>query len=341
MTIGIKEIKQILENNDPNFIEELALKAKKITEQHFGRTISLYAPLYLSNYCSSFCLYCGFNKKQKIKRFKLSPSQIDKEMAFLANEGIKNILLLTGESYGATPLPYLKEAISIAKKYFSSISIEMHPMQEYEYKQLFIAGVDGITIYQETYNKKRYKEVHLSGKKADYEFRLNTPERAARAGIRNISIGILLGLHEIAEDLFSLYNHLHKLEKCYPGVEYSLSFPRLRPIKGFSLNWNPVDDLTFVKIICMSRLAFPRTGINLSTREKPELRNHLLGIGVTRISAGSNTSVGGYTIYKSTEQQPQFDIEDNRSVREIIQTIKEKGFDPIFTDWRRIKNEPV
>ncbi len=341
MMITLAEIKQILENKDPHFIEGLAQKAKKITEQYFGRTISLYTPLYLSNYCSSHCLYCGFNKKQKLKRFKLTPSQMDKEMAFLANEGIKNILLLTGESYGATPLSYLKEAVSIAKKYFSGISIEMHPMQEYEYKQLFMAGVDGITIYQETYNKKRYKEVHLSGKKADYEFRLNTPERAARAGIRNISLGILLGLHDLAEDLFSLYQHLRKLEKCYPGVEYSLSFPRLRPIKGFSLNWHHVDDLTFVKIICMSRLAFPRTGINLSTREKPDLRDHLLGIGVTRISAGSNTSVGGYTIYKSAEQQPQFDIEDNRSVKEIVQTIKKKGFDPIFTDWRRIKNESI
>jgi len=334
--ISLSSIKNILNNNDPAFVEDLAQKAKALTQQYFGRTIALYSPLYLSNYCSSHCTYCGFNNHNKIKRFKLTESEMHQEMQCVANYGIENILLLTGESYQSTPLDYLQKAVDVAKQYFSSICLEAHPLEETQYITLFQKGVDGLTLYQETYDRARYSQVHLSGQKADYDYRLDTLNRAARAGMRNLSLGILLGLGPLAEDLCALYKHLKKMENNFPGVEYSLSFPRLKPIKGKLLEESLVDDITFIKIICLSRILFPRVGINLSTRETYHLRDHAIELGVTRISAGSNTSVGGYSLSPKEKQDPQFDIEDSRSVEKIVALLKERNLDPVLTDWRRI-----
>lgn len=339
--ITLNEIKNILTNKNPKETEQLAQEARRLSEQYFGRTISLYAPLYLSNYCSSHCTYCGFHSHNRIKRIKLNQDQMQTEMAFVAKSGIQNILLLTGESYKATPLSYLKSAVEIAKNYFPSISLEVHPMETDEYHELFLNGVDGITIYQETYDRKRYAQVHISGKKSDYDYRRETPERIARSGIRQISMGILLGLSETAEDIYALYEHLRRLEKNFPGIEYSVSFPRLRTIKGMGFVPCDVREVTFVKIICLTRILFPRVGINLSTRESPKLRDAVLGLGITKMSAASNTSVGGYTLLNPEDQEPQFDIQDERSVEEIVQLLKNKNFDPVLTDWRRIQNEAI
>ncbi len=331
-------IQSILADNNPDNLEELAQRSRRVTDQYFGRTISLYAPLYLSNFCSSECTYCGFKSKNRIARFKLTPEQMHQEMRHVAASGIENILLLTGESYKVTPLSYLIEAVDIAKEYFPNIALEVHPMQIEDYRTLFEHGVDGVTVYQETYDRQRYKEVHLSGIKADYDFRYGAPQRAAEGGIRTLSMGILLGLSDPADDLFALYSHLRFMEQNYPGVEYSLSFPRFQTIKNVAFTEAFVDDITFTKIICMTRVYFPRVGINLSTREKPQLRDHLLELGVTRMSAGSNTAVGGYTLKDSAEQDPQFDIEDSRTVKDMVRLLKTKSFDPVFTDWRRIPN---
>ncbi|MDP2653685.1 MAG: 2-iminoacetate synthase ThiH [Candidatus Omnitrophota bacterium] len=336
--ITLKEIKDILSNPDPRQTEKLAQKSAQLTRQYFGRAVSLYAPVYLSNYCSSHCTYCGYHSHHRIKRVKLNPDEMHLEMAAVAKTGIENILLLTGESYNVTPTSYLKEAVSAAKQHFASIALEVHPMEAEEYKDLYLHGVDGITVYQETYDRDRYQEVHLSGKKADYEYRYATPERAAQGGIRHLSMGILLGLSDVAEDLLALYRHLRYMEKAYPGVEYSVSFPRLRKIKGREFAVCDVDDVTFIKIICLTRLLFPRAGINLSTREDARMRDHALEIGVTKISAGSNTAVGGYTLKSPEDQDPQFDIEDKRSVAEIVDMLKTRHFDPVFTDWRAIGN---
>ncbi len=341
MTFDLERIKTILSDPSPNHMERLAEGARAITRQYFGRTISLYAPLYLSNYCSSHCTYCGFNSKNRIKRLRLTTEQMAVEMQKVAATGIENILLLTGESYQATPVAYLKEAVAVAKQYFTSISLEVHPMNVEEYQELYESGVDGIAVYQETYDRERYKEVHVSGKKSDYDFRVKTPERAAQAGLRMISLGILLGLGPLEEDLNELYQHLRFLEKNYPGVEYSVSFPRLKKIKGREFALCDVSDVTLIKIICLTRILFPRVGINLSTRESARIRDHALELGITRMSAGSNTAVGGYAIEDPDEQEPQFDIEDTRSVDEIIQLLKRRDFDPILTDWRPIKNETV
>ncbi|MBF0479962.1 MAG: 2-iminoacetate synthase ThiH [Candidatus Omnitrophica bacterium] len=339
--ISLNEIKDILSNDDPAFLEMLAQNARSLTEQYFGRTVTLYAPIYISNYCSSHCTYCGFHNHHKIKRFKLSLDQIKQEMQFIASKKIRNILILTGESYEAAPVSYIKEAVLIAQKYFSGISLEIHPLNEAEYLELFLAGADGLTIYQETFDRIRYQQVHLAGRKKDYDFRFHAPERAAQAGFRQISIGALLGLSELAPDLLALYEYLQHMEKNFPGVEYSVSFPRLRPIKGENFSVCDINDLTFVKIICLTRTLFPRVGINLSTRETAFLRDHLVGTGITRISAGSNTAVGGYTVCTEEEASPQFDVNDDRSVDEIINMLKSKNFDPVFTDWRSIKNESI
>ncbi|MCA9393611.1 MAG: 2-iminoacetate synthase ThiH [Candidatus Omnitrophica bacterium] len=341
MTISPDHIRRVLQDERPATLEALAREAKELTERQFGRTIALYAPLYLSNFCSSHCTYCGFHSKNRITRFKLTPEQMHREMAFLARQGIENVLLLTGESYKVTPLSYLKEAVGVARDYFPSIALEVHPMDEEDYRALFEAGADGITVYQETYDRQRYTEVHLSGIKADYNFRYRAPARAAAAGMRTIAMGILLGLADITEDLCALYSHLRAMEKTYPGVEYSLSFPRLQPIKDVDFIRANVDDATFVKIICLTRILFPRVGINLSTRETPALRDRILEFGITRMSAGSNTAVGGYTLIDRDRQDPQFDIEDGRGVDDVVAMLKARNFDPVFTDWRRIQNEPA
>ncbi len=337
--ISLNKLTHILNDARRESVEELAQEAARVTRQQFGRAIGLYAPLYLSNYCSSHCTYCGFHSQNKIQRIKLAPDQYRLEMEHIHHQGIRNILILTGESYKHTPVEYLKEAARIAGEYFQGIALEVHPLQIDEYKELFAAGVDGITVYQETYDRKRYAEVHLSGYKKDYDFRRDAPQRAAEAGMRQISMGILLGLTEnLSEDLLALYEHLRAMEKSYPGVEYAVSFPRLRTIKSEEFARCDIDDITFTKIIALTRILFPRMGINLSTREDQHLRNHLLEIGITRISAGSNTSVGGYALVPQEQQDPQFDIKDDRSVAEVIALLKSRNFDPIFTDWRRIEN---
>ncbi len=336
--IPLQKINNILKETRPEALEELAQEASRVTRQYFGRAIGLYTPLYLSNYCSSHCTYCGFHSQNKVQRMKLSPEEYVQEMKIIYDQGIRNILMLTGESYKHTPLEYLKEASMIAAEYFQGIALEVHPMQTDEYRELFTAGVDGIAVYQETYDHKRYAEVHLSGFKKDYDFRRGTPARAAEGGIRQISLGILLGLSDPALDLLALYEHLHEMEKSYPGVEYSVSFPRMRTIKEKEFAQCDVDDIAYTKILSLTRILFPRVGINLSTRESSKLRDHLLEIAVTRISAGSNTSVGGYSLLSEEEQDPQFDIKDERSIADIISLLKNKNFDPVFTDWRKIEN---
>lgn len=338
--LSYEELKTILDNNDPHFIETLAQRARAIAVQYIGRAISIYAPIYLSNYCENRCIYCGFNQERGIERKKLTLEEMHREMAKVAAPGIRNILLLTGESRKITPVEYLKSAVNTAKLYFSSISLEVYPLEVAEYRELFLAGVDGVTIYQETYNKERYRQLHRAGKKKDYDYRYETPERIAQSGIRTISMGVLLGLSEIPGDIFHLFNHLEWLEKKYPGVEYSLSFPRLIPLNRSDGEYYEVPDILLIKLLCLARILFPRVGINLSTREKPYLRDHALPLGVTKISAASSTRVGGYSLRPSPDGDvPQFEVMDNRPVAEIVSMLRENGFDPVFTDWRRIANE--
>ena len=323
-------------------LETLAREAQRITRQHFGRTISLYAPLYLANYCENQCTYCGFSASMRFKREKLPPEKIEVECAALAATGIQSILLLTGESRRHTPVSYLLAAVEIAKKYFPSIAIEVQPLELEEYRAVAQSGVDGLAVYQETYDRALYARLHPAGRKRDYQYRFETPARAAQAGMRHIALGVLLGLGEWRPDVEALFGHLRALEKEYPGVDFSLSFPRMLQVEG-GIVPSLVSDADLVRIICAARILFPRVGINLSTRESAHFRNHAFSLGVTRMSAASSTIVGGYAepapgnkASSAEGKNPQFSVSDERSLGEIKAMLMAKKYDPILTDWRRM-----
>lgn len=261
------------------------------------------------------------------------------ECRALADRGIQNVLILTGESRTHTPISYIKEAVIMAKEYFSNISLEVYPLALDEYRELYLAGADGVAIYQETYDRDIYRQLHLSGRKTDYEYRYQAPERVADAGLRHLSLGVLLGLADWSKDVQALFQHLRKLEKEYPGIEYSLSFPRLRKVPGDQNNYREITDLDMLKIVSAARLLFPRVGINLSTRESAAFRDFLLEFGVTRMSAGSSTLVGGYDQTAEGSSDFQFAVSDNRTVVEVKAALSGRGYDPVVTDWRSIANE--
>ncbi len=278
------DLLNLLSPKGQGHIEEMAVMANKLTEQWFGRTIMLYIPLYVSNYCTNECTYCGFNKTNHIGRKHLKAKEIEEEAKEIAKTGIKHILLLTGEAEGLVTFDYLVEAVKILKKYFSSITIEVYPLSEEEYSILNNLGVDGLTIYQEVYDKDIYKNVHLSGKKSDYLWRLDTPERGAKAGLRSINTGALFGLGHIRKEAFFSAMHTSYLTNKYLNSEFSLSLPRINNAQGEFKSEFPLDDITFVQIMLAYRLFLPRAGINISTREKAKFRESLLPLVVARVS---------------------------------------------------------
>lgn len=332
--LSVYDYLNLLSTKAQNHIEKMAQRANKLTRQYFGNVIGLYLPIYVSNYCTSNCIYCGFSKKNHIVRRHMKFEEIEKEAKEIAKTGIENILLLTGEAKGLVDKEYLKGGIDVLKKYFSSISIEVMPLDEVDYKYLVDDGLDGLTVYQETYDEKRYAEVHLSGEKRDFRYRLDTPERGAKAGIRTIGIGALLGLGDIRSDAFKTGLHLKYLIDNYPNSEFSISFPRVNEAEGNLKDSYAVDDITFVQIILANRIFQPTAGITLSTRESAYMRDNLLQLGVTKFSAGSRTEVGGYS--HENESTAQFDITDNRDVEEIVEAIRKRGLEPKYKDWETL-----
>ena len=316
-------------------IEEMAQLSHKRTIQYFGRTISLYIPLYISNYCQNGCTYCGFHAASKMKRRKLSLAEIEKEAVIIAETGIKHILVLTGEAENITPMSYLVEVVELLKKYFPSISIEVFPMSVEDYATLKKAGVDGLTVYQEVYDREVYKDVHPYGNKSDYDFRLDTPERGAKAGFRLVNVGALFGLSDISSEAFFTAIHAKYLDNKYPDTEIAVSFPRINSAENNFVQKHKLDDKTFVQYMTAFRLFLPRVGINVSTRETAEFRDNVLPLGVTRFSAGSKTEVGGYTDHH-IDDVPQFKISDTRTVVETIEVIEKNGFQAVMKDWELI-----
>ncbi len=316
-------------------LEEMAQKARQLTARNFGRTISLFAPLYLANYCANSCLYCSFNCRNSIDRRKLTLQEVELEGQAVADTGLGHLLLLTGESRQHSGPGYIQACVERLRPYFASLGIEVYPLAEEEYEHLYEGGVDSLTLFQETYDEKVYASVHPAGPKRDYRWRLDAPERACRAGIPGVNIGALLGLGEWREDAWATALHAQYLQKNYPDVEIALSVPRLRPhVGGFQPQASPVTDVALVQIILAYRLYLPRAGITLSTRESPHLRESLLPLGVTRMSAGSLTSVGGYA---STAGSTQFEIADERSVPEIASMLSRSGYQPVYRDWINLK----
>ena len=333
-TLDPYDLLNLLSESATGVLEDLAKKARELTLRHFGRTIGLYAPLYISDYCSNHCTYCGFNHSPQFARTKLSMEEIEAEAKVIAGMGIRHILVLTGEDLKKTPLSYLEDAVGVLKKHFSSIALEIFPMDEDAYRVLKNAGADSLTVYQEVYDRAVYKEVHPRGKKADYAYRLSTPERGARAGFRAVNIGPLFGLGRPRNEAFMAGLHARYLEAEFPDVEIALSLPRMRKAMGGIEPKNILSDIGFVQIMLAWRLFMPKLGITISTRESAAFRDRIIHLGATRYSAGSKTGVGGYAT-KSDTATVQFEITDDRSVAQICEMIRQSGYQPVFKDWER------
>lgn len=317
-----------------NYLEGMAQKAHSLTIRHFGKTVQLYTPMYLSNYCENECSYCGFNSRNNVARKKLTLEEVEKEASLISSTGLKHILILTGESREKSPIGYIKSCIKVLKKYFSSISIEIYALTENEYTELAAEGVDGLALYQETYDETVYDKVHKKGPKKNYLFRLDGPERAAKNGIRSINIGVLLGLNDWRRDIFFMGLHAKYLQDKFCDAEIGFSVPRITPHAGDFKVSNGISDKNMAQIITALRIFQPRLGITLSTRERPKLRENLLSLGITRMSAGSSTSVGERIIEPHEESNtPQFEISDRRNVEEIKRMLVTKGYQPVLKDW--------
>jgi 2-iminoacetate synthase len=330
-----KDFLALLSPTASGYLEAMARKAHLLTEQYFGRTIQLFIPLYISNFCANECIYCGFHRGNNISRKKLSLAEIEIEAKAIAATGMRHLLLLTGEAPGVTPIDYLEDAVRLLKKYFASVAIEIFPMDTDDYSRLQKAGVDGLTLYQEVYDENRYALVHKAGRKTDFRYRLDAPERGARAGFRMVNVGPLLGLGEVRSEVFFCGLHAKYLDDTFLQTEIGLSLPRMNPAEG---NYQPefeADDRTFVQFMTALRCFLPRAGITVSTRESAVFRDNLIRLGVTRFSAGSCTGVGGYGERQDTGT-PQFEITDERGVEEVVQAIRNAGYQPVYKDWDMI-----
>ncbi len=320
----------LLSPNAENYLEILAKKSVTLTRQRFGNTMQLFIPMYLSNECYNTCTYCGFSLEYNYKRKTLNPSEIKKEATLLAKKGFKHILLLTGESPKHVSTPYLKEALEIITPLFSSVGIEVQPLQENEYKILINSGADKLTLYQETYHKESYLKYHTFGLKRNFNNRLDAVEKGAKAGFYQINIGALLGLYDWRYEALAMAEHLDYLMKKFWKVKYAISFPRIQDMIGKFQEPYPITDKHLTQLITAFRIVYPDLGITLSTRESQELRDNLTPLGITTMSAESNTSPAGYT---GGHHEEQFQINDTRSLETIITMLKKKNLDPVTKDW--------
>ncbi len=330
--LSMADFAALLSPNINDFqLEQLALKAHNLTHQRFGRIILLYAPLYLSNECANGCKYCGFNADNDLPRKTLTLSEIEREAGFLRKAGFRHMLLLTGEAPKIAGIDYLEKAVKIIKPHCGSISIEVFPMDKEGYVRLVKAGVDGLTIYQETYDSELYRELHPYGPKSNYEFRLQAPESGGEAGLRRIGVGALLGLGDCLTDVFYTGLHALYLARRFWRTQITISFPRICPSEGGFKPMSLVSDRQLTQFICALRLLIPDAGLILSTRESEELRNHLLPLGITQMSAGSCTAPGGYG--DGSDEGQQFSISDHRSPDEIARLISACGYEAVWKDW--------
>jgi len=311
-------------------LEAMAQKAYVLTRRHFGHAVSLFTPMYISNYCMNNCPYCSFASTHHITRSHLSIDEIRDEARKISGKGIRQVLILTGESPSMVPVSYLREAVAAVRALFPSVAIEVYPLTVEGYADLVDAGTDTLTLYQETYNPEQYSRLHTSGPKSDFQYRLDAPERGCIAGMHAVTVGALLGLYDWRYDVFATGLHAAYLMKKYPGVEIGVSFPRLRPQAGTFTPYSIIDDRHFVQMLTAMRIFLPSAGITISTRESASFRMSVLPLGVTRMSAGVSTSVGGHSGSDST---PQFEIADTRSVQAILSDLASAGFQPVLHDW--------
>lgn len=315
-------------------LEEIAVCAKKEKEKYFGNSISMFTPIYIANYCENFCIYCGFNCHNKIRRAQLTPEEIEKEMEAIAKSGLQEILILTGESKTKSTVEYIGEACKIARKYFRVIGLEVYPMNTGDYAYLHECGADYVTVFQETYHADKYETLHLAGHKRIFPYRLNAQERALRGGMRGVGFGALLGLDDFRKDAFATGMHAWYLQKKYPQAEIAFSCPRLRPIiNNDKINPMDVHEAQLLQVVCAYRLFMPFAGITVSTRECARVRDNLMKIAATKISAGVSTGIGEHVEEMEDKGDAQFEISDTRSVQEVYDGLLGEGLQPVMADY--------
>lgn len=332
-TCSVDNFKALLSPAALSFLEEIAQKAQKETRKHFGNSVAIFTPLYIANYCENYCIYCGFNCHNKIKRAQLNKEEIEKEMQTIAETGLEEVLILTGESPNKSNVEYIGEACKIAKKYFKVIGLEVYPMDSKDYAYLHECGADFVTVFQETYNSDKYKTLHLGGRKRIFPYRLNAQERAIMGGMRGVGFAALLGLDDFRKDALATGMHAYLLQKKYPHAEIAFSCPRLRPIiNNDKINPKDVHEPQLLQIICAYRIFMPFASITISSRECERFRDNIIQIAATKISAGVNVGIGGHS-QEEEKGDEQFEIDDGRSVDEIYHMIEDKGMQPVMTDY--------
>lgn len=314
------------------FLEEIAQQAQQETRKHFGNSIYMFTPIYIANYCENYCIYCGFNCHNKIRRAKLNAEEIEKEMQEIAKTGLQEILILTGESPKMSDIHYIGEACKIARKYFKVIGLEIYPTNSEDYADLHECGADYVTVFQETYNSDKYETLHLAGNKRIFPYRVNAQERALKGGMRGVGFAALLGLDDFRRDAFATGMHAYFIQRKYPQAEIAFSCPRLRPIiNNDKINPMDVHEAQLLQVVCAYRLFMPFSSITVSTRECERVRNSLIKIAATKISAGVNVGIGGHSGEEKGDEQ--FEIDDTRSVDEVYQAIIDEGLQPVMSDY--------
>lgn len=330
---SLEDFKALLSPAAEPFLEQIAKKARLETRKHFGNSAYFFTPIYISNYCENYCIYCGFNCHNKIKRAKLSMEEIHEEMKAIAETGLEEILILTGESRKASDVKYIGEACKIAKKYFKNIGIEVYPMNSDEYRYLRECGADYVTVFQETYNSDKYETLHLAGHKRIFPYRFNAQERALMGGMRGVAFAALLGLDDFRKDALGTGMHAYLIQRKYPWAEISISCPRLRPIiNNASINPKDVHEKQLLQIMCAYRIFLPFAGMTISTRERAEFRDNVVGLAATKISAGVSTGIGSHS-ESEDKGDAQFEIADTRGLEEIYESLKKRGIQPVMNDY--------
>lgn len=315
------------------FLEQMARRATIETGKHFGSSVCLFTPLYIANYCENYCIYCGFNCHNKIRRAKLDYDGIRREMEAIAKTGMEEILILTGESRKMSDVEYIGKACEIAHEYFKNVGIEVYPMNTDEYAYLHKCGADYVTVFQETYNSDKYETLHLAGHKRIFPYRLNAQERAIRGGMRGVAFAALLGLDDFRKDAFAVGTHAYLIQRKYPHAEISFSCPRLRPIiNNDKINPKDVHERQLLQVMCAYRIFMPFAGLTISTRERAGFRDNVVGMCATKISAGVSTGIGSHTEEESKGDN-QFEISDDRTLDEVCADIRAKGLQPVLNDY--------
>lgn len=330
----IEDFEALLSPAALDFLEEIARQAQLETRKHFGNSVTLFTPVYIANYCENYCIYCGFNCHNRIHRAKLNAQEIEREMQNIAKTGLQEVLILTGESRKKSDVSYIGEACKIARKYFNVVGLEVYPMNSDEYAYLHQCGADYVTVFQETYHSDQYEKLHLAGHKRIFPYRLNAQERAIKGGMRGVGFAALLGLDDFRKDALATGYHAYLLQQKYPQAEIAFSCPRLRPIiNNDKINPMDVHEAQLLQIVCAYRLWMPYASITVSTRECARVRDHLISIAATKISAGVNTGIGGHLEEEEQKGDAQFEISDGRNVAEVYDAILAQGLQPVMSDY--------